>query len=189
MAVLLIVTAAGMVLILNETIDFARQAGLSQAANDDSRQAIERFFSHPFFKVFIVVAPGGAQLFSVLLYGAFALLILALSGGGLEARPYGRIVTAGLWSKMVEIPHMVLLVPLTKMKGSPEIYFGPAAFFTGDVTDRWFRFVAGFDLFQIWSLLLFALGVRICLHVSTRRAAVAVILPWLVRQAIRLALG
>jgi len=187
MAAVLIVTALGMILILNETVDFAREAGLSQATNDESRQAVEKIFAHPFFKVFVVVAPGGVHIISVLLYGAVALLLLALSGGGLEPRPYGRIVSVGLWSKMVEIPHMLLLVPLAKMKGSPEIYFGPAAFFTGDNTDRWFRFAAGFDLFQVWALLLFALGVSICLRVTPFRAAVAVILPWLLRQAIRLA--
>ncbi len=184
---LLIVTAAGFALMLDETVEFGREQAMKDLPDEESREKLEKFFDHPILKVVVVIAPGGTHLLSTLLYGAIALLILTVTGGGLPPKPFGRIFSVGVWAKLVEIPHIILLVPLTKITGSPEIYFGPAAILQGDMTDKLFRFAAGFDIFHLWSVALFVIGLRICLKISNRRALLAVGLPWLVRQLIRLA--
>jgi hypothetical protein len=185
--VLVAVTVIAFLLVADLVAEVGKTAALERAQDDQGRQAIEKFFENPMFKVILVAGPAAMHFVSVFLYGAIALLLLALTGGNLPPRPYGAAVRAGLWAKIVEVPHMILFVPLAKAAGSPEIYFGPAALMNGDMTDRLFRFAAGFDIFHIWYIVLFALGIRICLNVSTARALVAVLLPWIVRQLLRLA--
>lgn len=185
--VLLLVTVIAFLLVADEVAEVGKAVALEQARDEQGRAAIETFFGNPMFKVLVVAGPAATHFVSVVLYGAIALLLLSLTGGGLPPKPFGAIVRAGLWAKLVEVPHMILFVPLAKAAGSPEIYFGPAALMNGEMTDRLFRFAAGFDIFHIWYIVLFALGIRICLNVSTARALVAVLLPWIVRQLIRLA--
>ena len=187
--ILLIVTAAGFAMMLSETVDFGRETALKEAPNAESREALGKFFDHPLFKVLVVVGPGVTHIVSTILYAAIALLLLVVTGGGLQPKPFGRIVSVGLWAKLVEIPHLLLMVPLTKVKGSPEIYFGPAALMESDLTDKFFRFASGLDIFHIWYIALFVIGLRICLNISTTRALIAVGLPWFVRQLLRLVWG
>ena len=88
--------------------------------------------------------------------------------------------------KLVEIPHLLLWTPLVLAKGSPEIFFGPAALVEADPQSKLFALLASFDLFHLWFIVLFVLGVRILLAVEWPRAVIVAALPWFSWQFLKL---
>ncbi len=161
-------------------VDFAREAALESADSADARESIENVFDKSWLRIALIAAPSLSHLMAVLILTAIALLITSLTGGTSTRRPFLMLLCIGLWAKLVAVPHMILWTPLALMKETPEIYFGPAAFLTGDSTDKLFRFLAAFDIFNLWYIALFVIGAKVCLSISTVRAALAVLTPWLI---------
>ncbi|MBM3319297.1 MAG: YIP1 family protein [Candidatus Eisenbacteria bacterium] len=116
-----------------------------------------------------------------------AYLVLAATGGLGVERPFTRLFQVATWGRMVQVPRLLLWVPLVLAKGSGEVYFGPAALAAGEGRSALFAVLVALDLFSIWFLVLYALGIKIVLRVSGLRAAVAAVLPWAIGQAIQIA--
>jgi hypothetical protein len=134
----------------------------------------------------VVLAPLTLTLL-LLAYAAAGFLILMLTGGTDAERPFASLWRVAVWSRLVEIPHMLLFVPIALAKGNAEVFFGPAAFFADEPGSSAFRLLAGLDLFAIWFLALLVLGTRIVLRVSAPRAAAAALVPWCAWQLLKLA--
>jgi hypothetical protein len=134
----------------------------------------------------VVVAPLTLTLLLVA-YSGVGYLILMLTGGTDAENPFASLWRVAVWSRLVEIPHMLLFVPIALAKGNAEVFFGPAAFFADEPGSSAFRLLAGLDLFAVWFLALFVVGTRIVLRVSTPRAAAAVLIPWCAWQLLKVA--
>jgi len=145
-----------------------------------------RFLEHPAMKAGIVVVAPIMILILLLAYTLAAYLILTLTGGVDEPKPFGRLFAVVTWSKLVEIPHMLLWVPIALLSRNAEVYFGPAALLSADSPEWLLQIVAAFDLFTLWFLGLFILGASVVLRISMGRAALAVLLPWGLWQVLKL---
>ncbi len=184
----LVVSVVGGIITMEETNELARKAALESAPNEEARLQTEKYIEHPAVKVLTVVAPALFAIMSIFVTAAIVFLLLTLTGGMPGEKPYMGIVRVGFWAKLVAVPQIVIMVILTKLKGSAEIFLGPAAFMPADTADKLFRFAAGFDIFQVWFLAVFIVGLRICFGVSTGRASFAVLLPFFLFHAARFVL-
>lgn len=183
--VLVVLMAAATLLTLDPLVDAMKEKGTEAARERGGERTELAFFDHPAMKAGIVVS-GPVMLFLVLLvHSAAVYLGLTLSGGVGEKKPFPALFRAAVWAKLVEIPHLLLWVPLVLAKGSPEVFFGPAALATEESAGAWFPLLSAIDLFTIWYLVLFALGVSVLLRVSRTRAAAVVFTPWIVWQMVK----
>ena len=145
--------------------------------------------NHPAAKVSVLLSTPVSLLVFLLAFSAIGWLFLALTGGAQEPKPFSALFRAAAWAKLVEIPRMILWTPLALVKGTPMVFFGPAALLGGAPEGKLFTALAALDLFTIWYLALFVIGARILLRISAGRAAVVVILPWALWQAVRVFLA
>ncbi|NNE06937.1 MAG: hypothetical protein HKN20_00105 [Gemmatimonadetes bacterium] len=185
---LIVVSAAAFFLARAEIAAYTKEAAVLSAReqNEASVAEIETFFESPLFTAVLVVSPVALTFLSIAIYSLVGLVLLAVTGGSEEPRPYGKLFQAALWAKLVEIPHLLLWTPLVLAKGSPEIFLGPAAIVTADPKSRLFSLMASFDLFHIWFIVLFVLGVRIMLAVEWPRAVLVAAVPWFSWQFLKL---
>lgn len=185
---LIVVSAIAFFLARAEIATFAKEAAISSAReqNEASVAQVEKFFDSPLFTALVVISPIAITFLSVAIYALVGLMLLAITGGSGETGPYGRLFQAALWAKVVEVPHLLLWTPLVLAKGSPEIFFGPAALVTADPKSKIFTLLASFDLFHLWFVILFVLGVRIVLAVEWSRAVLIAAVPWFSWQLLKL---
>jgi hypothetical protein len=176
------------VLALDVLLDTMRSRGAEEIRMRGGGEEALQVLESPFARIGIVLL-GPVSLFLLLLVSAAAsYLLLMVTGGMEEERPFPALFRCVVWAKLVEVPRMLLWVPLVLAKGDAEVFFGPAALFPGETRGPLPRLLEAFDLFTIWYLYLFALGTVVVLRVSPRRAAAAVLVPWALWQIVK-ALG
>ncbi|MBN1826351.1 MAG: YIP1 family protein [Candidatus Eisenbacteria bacterium] len=176
------------------TLDILIQEGMRRGAEQAAERGMDaarmaEMADHPAAKISILLATPVGLIVFLLGFSAAAWLFLALTGGAPEPKPFAALFRAAAWAKLVEIPRMILWTPLTLAKGTPMVFFGPAALLRGAPEGKLFTALAALDLFSIWYLVLFTVGARTLLRISTGRAAVVVILPWALWQGVRVFLA
>jgi hypothetical protein len=110
----------------------------------------------------------------------------ALGGAGRFVQSLAVIAHASL----VGVVESLVKVPLMLAKGEPEVFFGPAALLPADMATGFaFRFVGQLDLFALWKVALFALGLAIVHRLRFGRTLATVGALWLVWAMVGAALG
>jgi len=177
--VLLVVVALATLLVLDIVMEEASQRGLDaiQERGGDGAAGMKAM-EHPAMKALVVVAAPVSLLLFLLVFSGASYLFLQLTGGTEEEKGFAALFRAAAWAKAVDIPRMVLWVPLVLVQRSPEVYFGPAALLPAESRGALFAALSALDLFSIWFLVLFVLGARICLKLTTSRAVLVVVAPW-----------
>jgi len=126
-----------------------------------------------------------AVIFTVIIFFIAAGLthLFAKMVGGKGRFRHARAVTA--YAMMITALGSLVKLPIMISKNTMVVSTGPAILM-GDVerTNKLFLFLqSGFDIFIIWSLVVTLFGVAIVYRLSTAKAAVAIVLLWLVFTA------
>ncbi|MFH1278696.1 MAG: YIP1 family protein [Candidatus Eisenbacteria bacterium] len=186
--VLVVVVVAATLLTLDVLVGTMMERGAESMRERGGDPSSLGFFGHPAMKAGIVVSGAVMLLLVLLVHSGGVYLALSLSGGVEEKKPFPWIFRAAVWAKLVEIPHLVLWVPLVLAKGGPDVFFGPAALASEEGAGPWFPLLSALDLFTLWFLALFAIGVSVLLRVRGLRAAATVFAPWVVWQLAKMGL-
>jgi hypothetical protein len=184
---LLALVTAATILTLDVLLETIRAKGAAEAGARGGGEEALRFLGHPAMRVGIVLLAPATLLLVLVAHAGAAYLLLMLTGGVEEGAPFAGLFRVVVWAKLVEVPRMLLWVPLVLAKRDAEVYFGPAALFSGDAESRLVRVLGAFDLFSLWFLVLVAIGTAVVLRVSSKRAAGAVFGPWVLWQAVKAA--
>ena len=179
--------AAGILLIqpsINDQMDQVAKQGANMTAEqlDQAQSRTESIM--PFAVPASAVAFGLAALFIV----AAVLMLVANVGLGGSIK-YKTMVVAIAHTSMVGIPATLVKVPLSIAKGTNKVQTSLAALLPADAQETvLYRVLAQFDVFALWMLGLNILAVAILARIPTRKAAVALVLLWLVWSVIVVAL-
>ncbi|MFH1681461.1 MAG: YIP1 family protein [Candidatus Eisenbacteria bacterium] len=187
LVLLLAVVLLSTVLTLQVLLDTMEERGAEEIrARGGGAESLD-LLRHPAVRAgLVLMAPIALLAFLIASAGA-AFLLLSVTGGAEVDETFARLFRVATWAKLVEIPRMLLWVPIVLAKGSAEVSFGPAAFFSRDPESPLLAVLTSLDLFSVWFLALYILGARIVLRVSGRRAAAAVLVPWALWQVIKVA--
>ncbi|RPJ40330.1 MAG: hypothetical protein EHM19_13850 [Candidatus Latescibacterota bacterium] len=188
LALLLVVVAAATLLTIDVLLATMKARGAEEVAARGGQGAESlRLLEHPATRIGIVLVSPATLLLVVVAHAVGGYILLMLTGGAEGEKPFMSLLRVVVWAKLVEVPRMLLWVPLVLVKRNAEVYFGPAAFLPGDADPRLLSVLGSLDLFSIWFLALLVLGIAVVMRVSRRRAAAAAILPWAVWVAVKAA--
>jgi hypothetical protein len=169
---------------VNDQMDQIAKQGANMTA-EQLEQAQSRTESiMPFAVPASAVAFGLAALFVV----AAVLMLLAnvVLGGSVK---FKAMAAAIAHTSMVGIPASLVKVPLSIAKGTNKVQTSLAALLPSDAEETvLYRVLAQFDVFALWMLGLNILAVAIVARIPTRKAAVAMVVLWLVWSAAVVAL-
>ncbi len=133
----------------------------------------------------------------VLIYLAFISLVLylvfnvILGGQG----SFKNIFSIFAYSTLVGIPETIIKTPLILAKNSVEkVHTDLALFLPIDLSDKfYYQFLAGFDFFKFWQVLLIATGISVIYQFTFKKSFITVMFLWvlliLVSVAIRSVTG
>jgi hypothetical protein len=187
LVLLLVLVTLSTLATLDPLLETMQSRGAAEIRERGGNPETLEILSGPWVRAGLAVTAPLLFLLALAAHAGGAYLLLALTGGTDAPRPFARLFHVATWGRLVQVPRLLLWVPLVLARGSGEVYFGPAAFVSSDGHSPLFTALAALDLFSIWFLVLFALGIKIVLRVSGLRAAVAAVLPWGIGQAIQIA--
>ena len=148
-----------------------------QYTEEQKAQIEERIDQQAQQKWTIVITPA-----FVLIYIAFISLFLWLAfsvilGGKGSFKDMFSIFT---YSCLVGIPAMIVQTPLILAKNSIEkVHTDLAIFLPVDLSDKfYYQFLAGFDFFTFWQVLLIATGVSIIYQLTFKKSLTTVMILW-----------
>ncbi|MBC8216546.1 MAG: YIP1 family protein [Candidatus Marinimicrobia bacterium] len=96
---------------------------------------------------------------------------------------YGAMLTITAYSYLVNIPELIVKIPLMLSKWSMEVYTGLGIFEIGEQGSFVNMFLAGIDIFAIWRLVLIAIGMSIVYQKGTKPIFITLISFWLLLLA------
>jgi hypothetical protein len=169
-------------IVMPERMEIAREAMIEQGASQaDIDRAIEMSSA-----IGGPVGVVGAAVVTVIIFFVAAGLthLFAKMVGGKGRFRHARAVTA--YAMMITTLGGLVKLPMMISRQTMLVSTGPAILM-GDVepTDRLFLFLqSGFDIFTIWSLVVTLFGVAILYRLATGKAAVTVVLLWLIFTAL-----
>ena len=119
----------------------------------------------------------------VFLTAAVVHLIMKLLGGKGTFR-HARAITA--YSMLISAVGTLIKLPLMRARETMYVETGAAIFFPDlEPSDRLYRFLfAGFDIFTIWWVVVFGIGLAAAYRVSKGKAYTAAIIIWLLTAAL-----
>lgn len=191
---IVVILLVGIALSTFLTVDILMEIGIEKAMEAAAERGADPgemagYLNSPFARALpVAVAPITLLLFLVVSAGA-SYLFLTFTGGVNKEKPFRILFRVAVWAKLVEIPRMLFWTPLVMMKGTAYVFFGPAVLLSGEPHGKMFTLLSALDLFTIWYLALFVLGTKICLSIPTRRAAIVVLVPWVIWNAIKVAIA
>jgi hypothetical protein len=118
----------------------------------------------------------------VLFMALVALLIGNTIMGG-DAK-YGQLLNITAWSYMISILENIIKIPLMLSKWSLEVYTGLGVLGIGENGSFINKFIAGFDLFALWRIVLIAIGMGIIYSKRTKPYLIALLIFWVLLIAI-----
>jgi uncharacterized membrane protein len=126
---------------------------------------------------------------AVLFVAGGILLLVANTVLDGQAR-YRQMLALWAYSSLVGIVGLVVRTPLVLAKDTAMIYTGLGVLMSEEALKTFLgRVVAGIDLFLVWQACLVAIGLGVLSGSSTRRAALPVLLLWVIWLLIQAALG
>jgi hypothetical protein len=83
------------------------------------------------------------------------------------------------WAMLVTALGSLIKLPLMMAKDSMYVETSPTLFFKAlEPSDRLYKFLTSFDIFNLWWLVLLAIGLAIGYRTSYSRSIVAVVILW-----------
>lgn len=94
---------------------------------------------------------------------------------------FKKMLSIFTYSLLVGIPGFVIKTPLILAKGSIEkVQTSLALFLPVDLSDKfYYNFLAGFDIFNFWQVMLISLGVSVVYNFTFKKSFTAVFILWL----------
>ena len=110
----------------------------------------------------------------ILVAGVLHMIANFIFGG--ESR-FIQLLALSAYGQLVDVVSLAIKTPLIVLQNSTKIYTSPALFFTEEST-FWFRFAASLDIFGLWKVVLFGIGIGIFSKVRSRTAGLVVGVTW-----------
>jgi hypothetical protein len=177
--VVVALTAVVTVSLTRETIiagqeELFQERGLSEEQIEQARQ----FMSGP---ILMISSAINAALFTAVLLLVFTLvlnLFIPLFGGESGFR---RVFGVVCFSSLVVVPAAILKLIIVVMTRSPFVTTSLALLTPNLAKDSFiYQFLAGFDLFVIWEMILVAMGIGIVNNLARKNAYVLVFTIWFI---------
>ncbi|NOZ74861.1 MAG: hypothetical protein GXO90_05710 [FCB group bacterium] len=134
----------------------------------------------------ITVITWGSSLLSLPVRAAFMALMALLIGNfifGGQAR-FSTLFGLTAWSYFINIPELIVKIPLMLSKWSFEVYTGLGLLDIGESGSFIHTFLAGIDLFSLWRLILIAIGLGIVYRQGTGKYVGALLILWFLQLSI-----
>jgi hypothetical protein len=97
---------------------------------------------------------------------------------------YGSLLAVYAWGSLVYIPEAIIKIPLMLQKGSIHVYTSLAVLFDNSASETvLFKIANAFDIFSIWRIVLWIMGISIVYKFSKGKATFVVVtwhLIWIV---------
>lgn len=178
--ILLLLVIVRAVLVLGPLVDFILETATAGNSRGADPEMMEKFVQHPWFQAgFVLVLLPLRFLAGLAAFSGLVLLLLNISGGTDRPDRFRTIFAVTVWAKLVLIPYSAVWVILVLARGTPEVYFGPALLLERS-SGFLFVFLRTLDLFEIWFLAVAVIGVRTLFDVSSLRAWMVTLPPWLI---------
>lgn len=163
------------------------EAFQERGMNDEQIEQAKKFIQGPLPIVFAGI--GGAIVVAVLLLlFALVLKLLVPVFGGTSA--FKSVFSVVSFSALIMVPAAVLKLMLVAITKSPYVTTSLALLTpTMEKTSLLYQFLAGFDFFIIWEMILVAIGINIVSGVKKQNAYILVFLVWFVSIFIGIGLG
>jgi len=169
--------------IITKQEEALRERGLS----DEQVEQAKKFIQGPLPIVFGGI---GGAFFTALLLLLFAVvlnLLVPVFGGTSAFKSVFSVVS---FSALIMVPAAVLKLILVAITKSPYVTTSLALLVPNiEKTSFLYQFLAGFDFFVIWEMILVALGISIINRVKKQNAYILVFLVWFVSIFIGIGLG
>jgi hypothetical protein len=134
-------------------------------------QAIEDLHNRP--PMIMMLQSGLGGLLGVVIYFLFLALIFRVTGNfilGGEAS-FKQVFAMTAWGAMPGIVETIIKVPLMLSKGSMEVFTSPAILLdSAESKTLVYQILAGFDIFTIWKLVLWAIGFRVLYQLNKEKS-------------------
>lgn len=141
----------------------------------------------PIAKVLTFVVAALTTPIRVLFLALLALLVGNFILGG-EAKYVDMLVLSG-YVYLINILELLIKVPLMLNKWDMDVHTGLGLLNIGEFGDFSYHFLAGLDIFALWRVILFGIGMGIIYKKSTRPYLIAMSVVWLVLVAISAGMG
>lgn len=123
----------------------------------------------------------------ILFMALLALMVGNFIFGG-QAK-YGELLALSGYIYLINIVETVVKVPIMLSKWTMEVYTGLGLLDVGEFGDFIYHFLAQIDIFSIWRVILFAIGMGVIYKKSTGTFFVAMTIVWLILVSINSGLG
>lgn len=122
-------------------------------------------------------------VFSAALFFVFNVLL----GGDSN---YRRVLSVYSYSALVAIPALIVKLPLIFMKGTLNVQTSLALLPFADPDSRFlYSVLSGFDIFNLWQVILISIGLGVMYRLSTKKAFTAVLILWILLILVKSGLG
>ncbi|MGB3477603.1 MAG: YIP1 family protein [bacterium] len=169
--------------IITKQEEALRERGLS----DEQVEQAKKFIQGPLPIVFGGI--GGAIVVAVLLL-LFAVVLNVLVPVFSGTSAFKSVFSVVSFSALIMVPAAVLKLILIAITKSPNVTTSLALLTpTMEKTSFFYQFLAGFDFFVIWEMILVAIGISIVSGVKKQNAYILVFLVWFVSIFVGIGLG
>ncbi|MDD3095331.1 MAG: YIP1 family protein [Candidatus Neomarinimicrobiota bacterium] len=167
---------------ISEKIQIETIMKMNQLTQEQKDAALQQMQS-PIVNVIKYVTSVITIVISVL-FTALVFMILGNFIGGGEQK-FGTLLVSALYIQLITIPESIIKMILILQKETVNIYIGLASFAgSPDLSSFGFQFLAQFEFFRIWRIVLWVLAFRILYKFSARKSALLVVLTMLLGMLI-----
>jgi hypothetical protein len=183
LVVVALLTAAAIYLLIDSVILPAQLEELRRQVEDPEERAV----AARWIRTVTWMAPAIVPLTIVVLgFIVHGIARLGLGGDGRVIQSLAVTTHAYL----INIVGEIVRVSLMLLKGSPEVFLGPAALLPGDLEGTFvFRFLGQLDVFAAWKVVLVGIGLAIAHRLDMARVVRVLVVLWLLWAVLMAVLG
>ena len=158
--------------ILNETLQQQEQAMMERGADPDQIEqtlsATESFMKY-FSPVTAIVFP---LIFLIIVAGIFMFVGNVILGG---SSTFKKVFSVTCWSWLILSLYGLIILPLVVAKQTMQVNFSLATFMSEELRKTFlYQLLAKIDIFYIWWLAVYSIGLAVIYKMKTQKVAVAV---------------
>lgn len=174
--------------ILNETLQQQEKTmmerGVDQEQIDQTLEATQKFMSGPFMKVWGVVIP---MIILVIIAAVMMFVGNVILGG---SATFKKVFAVTAWSWLILSVYGLILLPLIVAKGTMLVNFSLATFMSDESRNTFlYQLLAKIDLFYIWWIAVYSIGLAVIYKMKTQRVAIAVVAVYAIYAVVASALA
>jgi len=180
--VLMIVLMLTMTSDIMEKIQTETIMKMNQLTQEQKEAALQQMNS-PLVNVFKYVSSAVTIVLTVLFTALVFMVVGNFIGGG--EQKYGTLLVSALYIQLITIPESIIKMILMLQKESVNVYVGLASFVTRpELSSFGFQFLAQFEFFKIWRILLWVLAFHVLYKFNVRKSALLVVITMLLGMLI-----